>query len=162
MLWGTVIKNKEKVEINIRERERCERMLCALQSDEGTDRYLDEQPGGGGCLAANRHEQEKYKIRLNALYDLKTVFPQAKAKDILILEYFMEKAALLSRGPQMFEHCEMADCLEQAFVYYERFSSHQITKESVDDFCRLGEAIVKDTVRFDDEKEEFYLTGADE
>lgn len=141
---------------NVAERHWCEEMISALQEDECIDAYQDTQPGGESCLNHNYKQQKSYEKQLSSLHDVKLLFPQASAKDIPMLEYFVHKLESLHRGPGYFGNNELADSAEQAFLFFKYFASHQLSKESIDKFFKIGEYIVKHTVNWDSEKESFY------
>lgn len=156
MFWGTILKRKLEILNNIAERKRCEEMLSALREDIGVDTYLDDQPGGGNCLYDNYKKQEAYEEKLNSLYNVRLLFPEIREKDVPILEYFTQEVANLSHNWGNFVNYELADSVGQAFSFYRYLASHQISKKSIDDFCKIGIYIVNNTVKWDSEKDEYY------
>lgn len=157
MLWGTVLKRKNDILRTISKQKMCKKMICALQEDVYVDAYQDTQPGGGNCLNNNSKQQQEYEQQLSSLYNnVMLLFPQAHTKDIPVLEYLMQKLEALHRGPGCFENSDLADEAEQAFLFYKHFASHQVSKKSIAEFCKIGEYVVNHTVKWDSEKESFY------
>ena len=156
MLWGTVLKRKNDIIKNLSEQKLYEEMISALQEDEYVDAYQDSQPGGGNCLNNNYKQRQEYEKQLCSLNNVRLLFPQAYEKDIPILEYFIQKLKVLHRGVGFIENSELTDYVEQAFLFYKYFSSHQMSKNSIDEFCKIGEYVAKHTVKYDSEKESFY------
>lgn len=156
-LWTTIIKRKNLIEKIIKEREYYQKLLSDLQFDEGIDRYQDMQPGGGNCISENRKKQQYCEEKLTQLYNVRTLFPQMKSKDVMLMEDFLLKLEDMDRGPEMFENWELADQVEQGFLFYSLyFPSYQFNKKTIDDFFRIGKKIVKETVAFDSDKESFF------